>query len=50
MDKLKEKNIPYQITGDGTSITVPESHLYETRLSLASEGLPLGGGVGFGSF
>lgn len=48
--KLKESNIPYTIEGNGSVINVPAGSLYETRLNLASQGLPSGGGVGFEVF
>ncbi len=49
-DKLKESNVPYRIAEDGKTLEVPEDRLNETRLSLASQNLPLGGGVGFEVF
>ena len=49
-DKLKESNVPYRIAGDGKTLEVPEDRVNETRLSLASQNLPLGGGVGFEVF
>ncbi|MDR3579071.1 MAG: flagellar basal-body MS-ring/collar protein FliF [Oryzomonas sp.] len=48
--KLKDAKTPYQITEDGKGILVPADKVYEMRLSLASEGLPQGGGVGFEIF
>lgn len=48
--KLKESKTPYQITSDGKGVMVPADKVYELRLSLASEGLPQGGGVGFEIF
>jgi flagellar M-ring protein FliF len=48
--KLKEQKIPHQIGADGKSVMVPSDKVYELRLSLASEGLPQGGGVGFEIF
>lgn len=48
--KLKEAKTPYQITPDGKGVMVPADRVYELRLSLASEGLPQGGGVGFEIF
>ncbi len=48
--KLKEAKTPYQITQDGKGIMVPSDKVYELRLSLATEGLPQGGGVGFEIF
>lgn len=48
--KLKEAKTPYQVTADGKGILVPADKVHELRLSLASEGLPQGGGVGFEIF
>ncbi|MBW1991374.1 MAG: flagellar M-ring protein FliF [Deltaproteobacteria bacterium] len=48
--KLKTKKIPYRLEAGGSSILVPQSQVYETRLLLASEGMPRGGGVGFEIF
>ena len=50
IQKLKENKIPYQISSNGKSIMVPKEHVYETRLGLASQGLPQGGAVGFEIF
>jgi flagellar M-ring protein FliF len=48
--KLKEQKIPYEFSDDGKAVLVPSDKVYELRLSLASEGLPQGGGVGFEIF
>ena len=48
--KMKEQKIPFQIAADGKAVLVPSDKVYELRLSLASEGLPQGGGVGFEIF
>jgi len=40
-------NIPYQVADGGTAILVPAGQVYDTRLKLASQGLPRGGSVGF---
>src|SRR5215468_5165835 len=42
--KLKEMKIPYALKGDGTTILVPSPVVYDTRLRLATEGIPQGGG------
>jgi flagellar M-ring protein FliF len=47
---LKTQRIPYQLKNGGKNIWIPANQLYETRLSLASNGLPNGGGVGFEIF
>ncbi len=48
--KLKDQKVPYEISANGKSILVPKKVLYDTRLSLANEGLPQGSGVGFEIF
>ncbi len=48
--KLKEKKVPFQLSAEGSSILVTKEQVYDTRLSLAAEGLPKGGGVGFEVF
>lgn len=40
IDFIKEENIPYQIGGSGSTILIPTEKIYETRLRLASKGLP----------
>jgi flagellar M-ring protein FliF len=48
--RLKEQKIPYQIGAEGRSVLVPAELLQETRLQLASQGLPQGSGIGFEVF
>jgi flagellar M-ring protein FliF len=50
VSKLKEQKIPYRIEADGKAIMVPSDKVYDLRLSMASDGLPQGGGVGFEIF
>lgn len=50
LPKLKEQKIPYQLASNGSTILIPEQHIYEIRLQLASEGLPQGSGIGFEVF
>ncbi len=47
---LKGQNIPYQLGNSGHNILIPAKNVYEARLSLAAQGLPQGGGVGFEIF
>jgi flagellar M-ring protein FliF len=47
---LKEQKIPYRLESDGKAILVPADKVYDLRLSLASDGIPQGGGVGFEIF
>jgi flagellar M-ring protein FliF len=48
--KLKGKKVPYVLEAGGSTILVPRSEVYDLRLSLAGEGIPRGGGVGFELF
>ncbi len=50
VNKLKDLKVPYTLENNGSIIKVPEQSVYETRLSMASEGLPKGHGVGFEVF
>jgi flagellar M-ring protein FliF len=49
VEKLAEANIDYQIK-DGGTILVPSAQVYEVRLSMARQGLPQNGTVGFELF
>ncbi len=44
---LTQMNVPYRFTAGGAAILVPEDHVHDARLKLASQGLPRGGTVGF---
>lgn len=48
--RLDGLNIPYKLVGDGSSILVPQDQVRRLRLSMAEEGLPSGGTVGFEIF
>ena len=48
--RLSEKNIPYELASDGTSILVPADQLDKARLDLAAEGMPQTGRLGFELF
>ncbi|OQX20567.1 MAG: flagellar M-ring protein FliF [Desulfobulbaceae bacterium A2] len=50
MNWLKGRKIPFQLKNNGKNIWVPAKIVHETRLDLASVGLPQGGGVGFEVF
>ncbi len=49
VEKLQEQAIPYKL-GSGGTILVPRASVYDVRLSMAKEGLPKGGIVGFELF
>jgi flagellar M-ring protein FliF len=44
---LQQGNIPYRLSDSGGAILVPSEQVHETRLRLASQGLPKNGSVGF---
>ncbi len=50
VEKLKERRVPYRLAANGSTVLVPRDDLYETRLVLAGEGVPAGGGVGLEIF
>ena len=50
MAYLKENKILYKLTSNGGVIQIPQEKVYETRIELASKGLPRGSGVGFEVF
>lgn len=50
VSRLKDRKIPYKIAGDGRTVLVPAENLHETRMQIAADGLPLGGGIGFEVF
>jgi flagellar M-ring protein FliF len=45
--QLSQMNIPYQYTEGGNAILVPADKVHDTRLRLASQGLPRGSTAGF---
>ena len=48
-EKIAEKNIAYELRG-GTSIYVPEESVYQLRLDMAKDGLPVGDQGGYKIF
>ena len=50
VQSLERARIPFRITGGGTQIMVPAEDVARLRLSLAREGLPAGGSVGYELF
>ena len=49
-ERLAVKNIPYEISTDGSTISIPEDQLDKTRLEFATEGMPQTGRLGFEIF
>ncbi len=51
VQRLKTQKIKYEVRGDGTTIAIsPPDMVHELRMSLASEGVPKGGSIGFEIF
>jgi flagellar M-ring protein FliF len=44
---LQQMNVPYKFADGGGALLVPENLVHDTRLKLASQGLPKGGLTGF---
>ena len=47
---LESQGIAYEISNNGGSISIDQDKILRTRMALASEGLPLGGNVGYEIF
>ncbi len=50
VEKLKADKVPFKLASGGTTILVPRRKVYEERISLANQGLPAQGGVGYEIF
>ncbi len=50
VERLKTEKIPFELSAGGKTIRVPAERIQETRLSMASQGLPQGTAVGFEIF
>ncbi|HEY3825692.1 MAG TPA: flagellar basal-body MS-ring/collar protein FliF [Bryobacteraceae bacterium] len=50
VQKLKESNVEYRLTENGGTVLVPSGRLADSRLTLASAGLPKSGRIGFELF
>lgn len=48
--RLEAMGVVYELTDGGGTVRVPSDQVHETRLTLATEGLPGGGAVGFELF
>ncbi len=47
VDELNSSGVPYELTAGGSTILVPNSQLYDTRLQVASEGLLANSDAGY---
>ena len=50
LERVREQDLDFEITDGGRTILVPSDRVLDLRLSLAAEGVPTGGSVGFGIF
>ncbi|MGZ4453362.1 MAG: flagellar basal-body MS-ring/collar protein FliF [Nocardioides sp.] len=48
IDKLDAQGTPYQITGGGNTIMVPQADVYDARIQLSGAGLPSQSSEGYG--
>ncbi|MBV8888477.1 MAG: flagellar M-ring protein FliF [Alphaproteobacteria bacterium] len=48
--KLEAMNVPYQLKGDGAQILVPADQVARLRMTMAEQGLPRGGSIGYEIF
>ncbi len=47
---LQQEKIPYKLTANGSTISVPKEKVYEVRLALAGKGIPSSGIIGYEIF
>lgn len=47
VEELRKQNLPYELSSDQRTVSVPQSRVGELRLRFAGEGLPRGEGIGF---
>ena len=50
VEQLRQQGLPYRLSADGTTVSVPADRVADVRLALASLGLPKGGSLGFELF
>lgn len=50
VSQLDTQKIPYEISANGTSIKVPTEQVGKLRMSMAQQGLPRGGSIGYEIF
>ncbi|WP_183094879.1 flagellar basal-body MS-ring/collar protein FliF [Nocardioides stalactiti] len=47
VDELETQGIPYKLEDGGSTVMVPRTDVYSTRIALSGEGLPAGGDSGY---
>lgn len=50
VERLKADKVPYKLRDGGTTVLVPDKRVYDLRLELAGQGLPMMGTVGYEIF
>ncbi len=50
IQRIETQGLPYELRGDGSQIYVPQDQVARLRLSLATEGIPAGGSIGYEIF
>jgi len=50
VSELQSQNVPYELRGDGDTIVVPRDQITQLRMTLAENGLPTRGQVGYEIF
>ncbi len=50
VESLKASKTPYRLSDNGTTVLVPVENYYDVRLSLAGQGIPQGGNIGYELF
>src|SRR5215469_3341093 len=50
VQKLDAMNVPYQLRADGAQILVPGEQVARIRMTMAEQGLPRGGSIGYELF
>lgn len=50
IEQLRQQGVPYKLSNDGTTISVPVDQVAKLRLALAAQGLPKSGTLGFELF
>lgn len=48
--ELEERDIPYEISSNGTAISVPKEHVDNLLVDLAGQGIPSSGGIDYSFF
>lgn len=50
VERLESQGVPYELRADGSQIRVPADQVLRLRMSMAAEGLPTGGSIGYEIF